>query len=226
MQALSWAEDGERGAGPPRRGRYHTGYRFFQAPPTEHRTRGGFERAHFDAGFGREVFLRMNPRKPVGRAQGHRKRPALALVADVVVLGTHEPPADLLPEVRADWLAFWRTDFSQLINWDRDKRAFSRLFKLYSLRLRLEAAVAMDGVPQILVEGSQEQRILNPALRHMATVDGEILQLEQQFGLTPRSAAGLGLQIGGLKRTLDDLNRDANDRAYGRKPARKVKVAH
>jgi hypothetical protein len=169
----------------------------------------------------------MSAKKPVARAQGHRKHVGLALVPDVTAVPMgHEPPPDLLPAVLADWKAFWRTEFSQLVNWDRDHRAFSRLFKLYDLRLRLEAAVeGEDGVPQVLVEGSQEQQILNPALRHMATIDDKILQLEQQFGLTPRSAAGLGLQIGGLKKTLDDLNREANARAYGSRKAPTRKAA-
>jgi hypothetical protein len=143
-----------------------------------------------------------------------------------VAVQERTPPAGLVPVVLEEWLAFWRSDFAQLVHWERDHRALERLFKLYSLRVQLEAAIEDDkGVPQVLVVGSREQEILNPALRHMATVDGEILQLEQQFGLTPRSAAALGLSIGGLKKTLDDLNREANDRAYGNRPAPKVKAA-
>jgi terminase small subunit-like protein len=163
------------------------------------------------------------PRKPIDRAQGRRKRPALALVATVAV-DERTPPSGLVPVVLENWRAFWRSDFAQLVNWERDHRALGRLFKLYSLRVQLEAAIEDEnGVPQVLVVGSRKQEILNPALRHIATVDGEILQLEQQFGMTPRSAAALGMQIGGLKRTLDDLNREANDRAYRRKaPARKA----
>ena len=165
------------------------------------------------------------PRKPVDRAQGRRKRPALALVSTVAV-EERTPPVGLLPVVLEEWRAFWRSEFAQLVNWDRDHRALCRLFKLYSLRVQLEAAIDDEkGVPQVLVVGSREQEILNPALRHMATVDGEILQLEQQFGLTPRSAAALGMQIGGLKKTLNDLNREANERAYGRHKASARKAA-
>ena len=105
----------------------------------------------------------------------------------------------------ASWEAFWQTDFSRVINWERDREALTRLFELYSLRRKLLAASE-----NVLLEGSQGQTILNPALRHMATIDGLILQHERQFGFTPQSAGALGLTLTGLRKSLEERNREAN----------------
>jgi len=151
-------------------------------------------------------------KKAPGRAQGHRtrgeraRRAPLALVP--VVAEHHPPPADLLPAILREWHAFWETEFARVINWDRDHRALWRLFELYSLRQRLQTASS-----DVFLEGSQGQTILNPALRHLSTVGTEISSLEQQFGLTPKSAASLGLSLGGLRKTLEDRNREANQHA-------------
>lgn len=159
--------------------------------------------------------MRGRPPKSPGRAQGHREHPTLTLVP---VPAHHPPPPDLLPAVLTEWEAFWESPYAAVVNWDRDHRALWRLFKLYSLRAELEAAAEDEnGVLEVLVKGSQNQEILNPALRHIATLDDKILSLEQQFGLTPRSAAGLGLTLGGLRKTLEDRNREANERAARKK---------
>jgi terminase small subunit-like protein len=145
------------------------------------------------------------------RAQGHRPHVSLTLHTGTPREG-HAAPPGLLPEIAARWKEFWGSEFSQLVDWDRDQDALRALYRLYDLRRRLEVA-AESGV---FVAGSQEQPVLNPALRQITTVDAAILAREQQFGLTPKSAAALGLTIGALKRTVEDLNREANERAYGR----------
>jgi hypothetical protein len=150
-------------------------------------------------------------KKPPHRGQGHRKR--LALVPSVAAAAVPVAPEGLSGTVLADWHAFWRTDFARIINWERDQRAISRLFRLYSLEARLEEAGE-----QTFLLGSQGQQILNPALRQLATVQTEILALEKQFGMTTQSAAGLGLSLGSLRKTLEERNREAN--AQAAKPRR------
>jgi len=147
----------------------------------------------------------MSLKKAPSRAQGRRKR--LALVPTVAA-SVPVPPEGLSGPVLVDWHAFWRTDFARIINWERDQRAISRLFRLYALEQRLE-----EGSEQTFLLGAQGQQVLNPALRQLATVQTEILALEKQFGMTTQSAAGLGLSLGSLRKTLEERNREANARA-------------
>lgn len=114
-------------------------------------------------------------------------------------------PQGLEPSVAVAWETFWQTDFSRIVNWERDREALTRLFEMYSLRRKLLAACE-----EVLLVGSQGQTVLNPALRHLATIDGSILQLERQFGFTPQSAGALGLTLTGLRKSLDERNREAN----------------
>lgn len=153
--------------------------------------------------------MRGRPPKSPDRAQGHRKHAPLVLVD---VPEHHPPPPDLVPAVLKEWNDFWDSEYSRVVNWDRDHRALWRLFELYSLRIKLQEAST-----DVFLEGSQGQTILNPAIRHLTTLGTEISGLEQQFGLTPRSAAGLGLTLGGLRKTLEDRNREANERAARKK---------
>lgn len=145
-------------------------------------------------------------KKAPQRAQGHHGK-RLALVP-MVAVAVPTPPDGLTGPVLADWHAFWRTDFARVINWDRDQRAISRLFRLYALEQRLEEATQ-----EVYAIGAQGQRVLNPALRQLATVQTEILALEKQFGMTTQSAAGLGLSLGSLRKTLEERNREANAHA-------------
>jgi hypothetical protein len=49
--------------------------------------------------------------------------------------------------------------------------------------------------------------VLNPLLKHVAALDGEIRQLEDRFGLTPLARLRLGVTFGEAHRSLADLNR-------------------
>jgi P27 family predicted phage terminase small subunit len=158
-------------------------------------------------------------RKPQGRAQGHRRHvrddekvaPGFAVEvhdgggrAEVIPL----PPEGMLTKTRARWVKFWRSELSRIVDEERDRPALERLFTLYDERER----AYRDFRKRRLVKGSTKQLVVNPLWRHAtSTLDPEIRQLEDRFGLTPRSRAQLGLAIGGLKKTLDDLNRELDD---------------
>src|ERR1043166_7627636 len=118
----------------------------------------------------------MTVKKAPHRAQG--RRPSLALVPSAV---TAVPPVPdgLEPEIVARWRAFWTSDGARLVNWERQGPALSRLFWLYAQEIRLKAAAT-----EPLLEGSKGQVILNPALRHLAIVQTQILALEKEFGWT------------------------------------------
>lgn len=154
-------------------------------------------------------------RKPRGRAQGHRRQvredervaPGLSIDVrsrDVIPL----PPPGLLAKIRDRWISFWRSEMARIVDEERDRPALERLFTLYDERERAYQAFRRAR----LLKGSTKQPVVNPLWRHAtATLDPEIRQLEDRFGLTPRSRAQLGLAIGGLKKTLDDLNRELDD---------------
>ena len=104
------------------------------------------------------------------------------------------------------WGLFWQSDIARAVSWERDHRALERLFTLYELR----GTCFRESQNMPYAKGSQGQIIANPLLRTLSAVGSEITALEDRFGLTPRGAAQLGLTVGGLKKTIDDLNRDAN----------------
>lgn len=172
------------------------------------------------------------PRKPNGRAQGHRKQRVITLAPEenpapvsaapepeksnlpAKVVPIHPAPKDLLKETEEAWADFWLSPVSSLVDWSRDRHALQRLFWLYDERTRLARA----GRKARLVAGSQGQLILNPLLRQLTATDSEIRQLEDRFGLNPKAAVALGLELGALQKTMEDLNKEANGPS-GRRPA-------
>jgi hypothetical protein len=54
--------------------------------------------------------------------------------------------------------------------------------------------------------GSQGQKILNPMYRQRTSVDAEIRQLEDRFGLHPKAGLQLGIVYGEAARSLEELN--------------------
>jgi len=169
-------------------------------------------------------------RKPQGRAQGHRRHvgedervaPGLEVVVSrggpVVPL----PPPGLLVKTRQRWVKFWRSELARIVDEERDEAALERLFTLYDERERAYQAYRKNR----LLKGSTKQWVVNPLWRHAtATLDPEIRQLEDRFGLTPRSRAQLGLAIGGLKKTLDDLNRELDDDEDGHRADQDPRLA-
>jgi len=124
------------------------------------------------------------------------------------VLPLHGPaPTGLLKGTLARWHAFWRSPLAKVVNWERDQEAVTRLFLLYDEETRLLKGCRR----RRWVPGSTGQPILNPMHNQLRALQREILQLEDRFGRNPKAAAALGISLGGLKKTMDDLNREAND---------------
>jgi P27 family predicted phage terminase small subunit len=117
----------------------------------------------------------------------------------------------MLKATRDWWAEFWASELAAATLADTDGPAIERLATLYDLRRRALKSIKK----QPLVDGSQGQKVLNPLARQMSTWDAEIRQLEDRFGLTPRSRLNLGLQLGAAKKQLDDLARDFTDDGDG-----------
>jgi hypothetical protein len=61
------------------------------------------------------------------------------------------------------------------------------------------------------VLGSQGQYVLNPLYRQMVTLETEIRNLEDRFGLSPMARLKLGVTFGDAARSLADINANLED---------------
>jgi len=118
------------------------------------------------------------------------------------------PAADetWLRQFRDAWVNFWRSDLASLVQ-PLDEVAARRLYALYDERERAWRAYRK----RRFIAGSQRQPRLNPLGSFALQLDAQIGRVEKAFGIGPRSRAQLGLAIGGLKKTLDDLNDELHD---------------
>lgn len=150
------------------------------------------------------------PKNPDDRQRRNAPK-ALELVGDLVGValeGVDEaeiPPAPtyLLQVTKKRWVAYWSTPVAALVDAVSDLPALERLFWLYDDLERSRRAVRQLGH---VIAGSQGQTVLNPLLRHMQTIMGEIRQLEDRFGLSPRARLSLNLTLGQAAQSLADLN--------------------
>jgi P27 family predicted phage terminase small subunit len=113
------------------------------------------------------------------------------------------PPAGLLKTTRDRWAAYWSSPVANLADPVSDLPALERLYRLYDDLERSHRAVKATGH---MIEGSKEQLVMNPLLRHMQTEMAEIRQLEDRFGLSPRARLSLNFTLGQTAKTLADLN--------------------
>jgi len=80
--------------------------------------------------------------------------------------------------------------------------ALERLFSMYDERERMDIYLREEP----MISGSQGQKILNPMYRQRTSVDAEIRQLEDRFGLHPKAGLTLGIVYGEAARSLEELN--------------------
>lgn len=112
---------------------------------------------------------------------------------------------------RDEWERLWSSPLASSFA-ESDVPALERLFVLRDEALRHQKA----GRKRPTVTGSQGQEVLNPVLRQRDALLAEIRQLEDRFGLSPRSRLQLGITLLDQQRSLADLNRryldDGGDR--------------
>lgn len=144
--------------------------------------------------------------KPKERRQGHRTRQSVELVVGTIEREVPPVPSGVLKVTRVAWERYWQSPVAEAVDQACDMPAIERLFSLYDMRERAHRALR----EQPTVEGSQGQRVLNPAHRILASADPEIRQLEDRLGMTPRSRAALGITLSTAKKSLDELARNMN----------------
>ncbi len=113
-----------------------------------------------------------------------------------------DPPDGLAPELVAEWSAYFDSSLAQATFAPTDLPALRRLWRTKQEVLTLQAHIEQEP----FVRGSRGQPVPHPAIRVRNTLLAVILQLEDRFGLNPRSRMSLGLDFGRPERTLDDLS--------------------
>ncbi len=147
--------------------------------------------------------------KPSDRAQGHRARAGPSGVAPVLALPearrkVPRPPPGLSTALRRAWREFWQSPQGTLAGAEVFAPTVARLFRL---RSQHEQALArLEGTSQ-LVRGSTSQLRINPLADYVLKLEGAILRLESELGLTPASAARLAVGVSDARRSFDELNR-------------------
>lgn len=144
----------------------------------------------------------MSNRKPADRRQSRETKDVGLLPAAVAV--TKVPSSDLSwrePTVER-WLAFWSSPLASQVE-PSDVPALRRLFWLYDELDRMREALEETGR---VVAGSQGQPRPNPLYKQISELQSEARQLEDRFGLSPRSRLQLGIALGAAHASLDSLN--------------------
>lgn len=145
------------------------------------------------------------PPKPADRRQNRGRRDlglVSAAAADLAI-----PAADpkWLAATRDAWVGYWESPVASAVDRSSDLPGLERLFSLRDERERCYRSAKRAR----LVDGSTGQPVLNPLYKHMSTLDASILALEDRLGLSPMARLKLGVQIGQARRTLADLNAQA-----------------
>ena len=139
-------------------------------------------------------------RKPAGERQNR-------VTKDVVVplrSGSVMPAAgeNWRPATVDRWEEFWGSKLAGNVE-ESDHGALRRLFRLYDELERLWEAVEETGR---VVDGSQGQMRPNPLFKQIETFQAEARQLEDRFGLSPKSRLQLGITFADAHLSLAALN--------------------
>lgn len=115
-------------------------------------------------------------------------------------------PTGLSKQVQSWWRTFWESDVAGVVH-PENMPALRRLFNMYDERERAQAIVKKA----LVVKGSVGQVRVNPLASHVGDLDGRILKLENELGLTPLARARLGIAVGEAAMTAEEINRMARE---------------
>jgi len=144
----------------------------------------------------------MSAKKPAEKRQNRTTRD-LGVLPQIQVdpRSVPIPPAHLTERWVRSWEVFWASPFAQVVQ-PAQYPALERLFSMYEERERMDTYLREEP----MTVGSQGQKILNPMYRQRTSVDAEIRQLEDRFGLHPKAGLQLGIVYGEAARSLEELN--------------------
>jgi P27 family predicted phage terminase small subunit len=139
------------------------------------------------------------PPKHSDRRQRRNRRDLVIVPSDPAP--TPPAPSGLLAASTRAWSTLWGSPLASAFL-PSDLPALSRLFELRDERVRAFRAARKARV----VQGSKGQPVLSPMVGYVASLDAEIRNLEDRFGLTPRARLQLGVTFGEAHRSLADVN--------------------
>jgi len=119
-------------------------------------------------------------------------------------------PAGLSTKSTERWNAFWRSKLAAYVDPGADAHRLERWIMDVDEYDRVREAY--DKAPT--VDGSKGQPRLNPLASRLNTLEKQIREAENQFGMTPAARLKLGISFGkGGPVTAEDLNRmvEGND---------------
>jgi len=137
------------------------------------------------------------PPKPDDKRQRRNLRPHLSLPSStdteslVVGLIVPAPPEGLSAGNLPAWGGFWRSPLAKAVDPVTDLPALTRLFRLYDDIERIKPL--FDAEP--LVVGSTGQPALHPFGKLLDAYRAEARNLEDRFGLNPKSRLQLGIHM-------------------------------
>ncbi len=114
-------------------------------------------------------------------------------------------PEGFLPETAEKWRDYWLSDMAVVIDMGTDYDTVERYFRLKNEELLAYQVVEQEGRT---VAGSQGQPVEHPMLRYVSRIQGEMRQIADRIGLSPRSKAQLGIAI---KRAVRDLEQRSQE---------------
>jgi len=147
----------------------------------------------------------------VPKPKGQAERPSIEKNTKILSIDGYKnidipkPPTKLLKSTRDFWNNFWSSDLANFIASDTDLDALSRLVKIMDDRERAWRRVRKEGFSST---GSQGQEILHPLVRQINQWDKDILNLQDRFGLNPKSRLQLGISLNNAKKTSLDLQKE------------------
>jgi len=112
-----------------------------------------------------------------------------------------QPPKGLDRRLRRAWRAFWESSVAQVAS-EVDGPIIRRLFELY-----LQREHALKAVEAGMFMKTPTGVRVNPALDALLKLEGVILRLENEIGVTPMARARLGIAVGDAVLTAAELNR-------------------
>jgi len=149
----------------------------------------------------------MGSRGPLPKEEGRRQRRRSS--ANLKLIAEHDPAAVVVPEAPdgmserqlGSWAEFWRSDVASLVR-STDMSVVRRLWGYYQQHEELTTVFNRSR----LVAGSQGQPRINPAHDALMKLEGAILRLENELGLTPSARLRLGITFADSMLSLDELN--------------------
>lgn len=150
----------------------------------------------------------MSHRKPAGRRQNRERSAGARVIAPLLGRAVSGPPPaasrSWSAETRAAWARYWASPVARATDLV-DEPAVRRLFELLDERGKAWKRYLQQ--PESV--GSTGQLVVSPWAAFALQLDDRIARLERAFGITPSARAALGIAIGEVRRTLDDLAREA-----------------